>query len=84
MYYVLKFSDSWSLYDVNKNQSRPLEKEEVNLLRQLFPGVLSDKILQAVAVSSIQPNKLTNLPVKNTPPTGRTAGEPHKTTAPTP
>jgi len=31
MYYICKFSDSWSLYDSKKNISRPLD----NLLRQV-------------------------------------------------
>lgn len=81
MYYICKFSDSWSLYETEKNTSKPLEKEEINLLRQLFPAVLGDKMLIAVAISSIQPNKLMNLPMNakhQTPP--KPTGEPAKTT----
>jgi len=64
MYYICKFSDSWSLYDGKRNNSRQLNKEEVECLRGLFPGLLQEtgKILMALQVSSINPNKLLNLP----------------------
>jgi len=63
MYYICKFSDSWSLYDGKKSSSRPLEKNEIECLKNLFPGLLNDagKILTAVQISSIQPNKLEKL-----------------------
>ena len=63
MYYLFKFSDSWSLYDAKKNSSRPLEKNEIDCLKNLFPALLNDpaKILTAVQVNSIQPNKLEKL-----------------------
>jgi hypothetical protein len=63
MYYICKFSDSWSLYDGNKNSSRLLEKTEVDCVKTLFPALLNDngKILTAVQITSIQPNKLVNL-----------------------
>lgn len=63
MYYICKFSDSWSLYDGEKNSSRLLEKNEIECLKTLFPALLNDagKILTAVQVSSIQPNKLEKL-----------------------
>ncbi|BAV04462.1 hypothetical protein SAMN05421788_110195 [Filimonas lacunae] len=81
MYYICKFSESWSLYDSSKSSSRPLEKEEITILKKLFPAVLSNNVLQAVAISSIQPNKLMNLPMK--PNTSNTAtGEPAKTSPP--
>jgi len=64
MYYICKFSDSWSLYDGKRNNSRQLNKEEVECLRGLFPGLLQEtgKILMALQISSINPNKLLNLP----------------------
>jgi hypothetical protein len=63
MYYICKFSDSWSLYDGKKNSSRLLEKAEVDCVKNLFPALLNDngKILTAVQITSIQPNKLVNL-----------------------
>ncbi len=63
MYYICKFSDSWSIYDGLKSLSRPLDKNEVECLKQLFPGLLGDtsKILAAIQISSIQPNKLMQL-----------------------
>jgi hypothetical protein len=64
MYYICKFSDSWSLYDGKKNISRQLNREEVECMKNLFPGLTGDtgKILMAIQVSSINPNKLLQLP----------------------
>ena len=64
MYYICKFSESWAIYDVNKNNSRPLEKSEVDCIKNLFPSLLTDnsKILVAIQITTIQPNKLLNLP----------------------
>lgn len=63
MYYICKFSDSWSLYDEKKNSSRLLDKTEIDCLKNLFPLLLNDsgKILSAVQISAIQPNKLMKL-----------------------
>ncbi|OQP65540.1 hypothetical protein A3860_17910 [Niastella vici] len=63
MYYICKFSDSWSLYDGKKNTSRLLDKAEIDCVKNLFPSLLNDsgKILTAVQINSIQPNKLVNL-----------------------
>jgi hypothetical protein len=63
MYYICKFSDSWSLYDGTKKSSRLLEKAEIDCVKNLFPSLLNDngKILTAVQITSIQPNKLVNL-----------------------
>lgn len=71
MYYICKFSESWSIYDGKRNNSRPLEKSEVDFLKNLFPALLNDpgKILTAMQITSIQPNKLLKLTepvVKNT------------------
>jgi len=65
MYYICKFSDSWSIYDGLKNISRPLEPEEISTLKKLFPGLLNDntKILNALKVENINPNKLLQLPM---------------------
>ena len=65
MYYICKFSSSWSIYEVKKGISRPLEKHEIDCLETLFPELLKNetKILTALQISSIQPNKLLNLPM---------------------
>jgi hypothetical protein len=63
MYYICRFSDSWSLYDGKRNSSRPLTKEEVECLKSLFPGLAMEtsKILTAIQVSSVKPAKLDQL-----------------------
>lgn len=65
MFYICRFSDNWSLYDVTTNKSRPLNVEETELLKKLFGSLLNDnnKILSAVKVETISPNKLLQLPV---------------------
>ena len=65
MFYICRFSDNWSLYDVKANKSRPLNVEETELLKKLFGSLLNDnnKILSAVKVETISPNKLLQLPV---------------------
>lgn len=65
MFYICRFSDNWSLYDVKTNKSRPLNVEETELLKKLFGSLLNgnNKILSAVKVETISPNKLLALPV---------------------
>ncbi len=64
MYYICKFSESWSIYDGTRNNSRQLDSKEVECLKTLFPGLLQDagKILTAIQISSISPNRLLQLP----------------------
>jgi len=64
MYYICKFSDTWSIYDGIRNNSRPLDNKEVECLKVLFPGLLleADKLLTAIQISSINPAKLLHLP----------------------
>ena len=64
MYYICKFSDTWSIYDGTRNNSRPLDSKEVECLKVLFPGLLLEagKLLTAIQVSSINPGKLLHLP----------------------
>lgn len=63
MYYLCKFSDSWSVYDTDANSSRQLKSEEVEALKNIFPVLFSktDRILAAIRVESINPNKLLQL-----------------------
>ncbi len=65
MFYICRFSDNWSLYDVKTNKSRPLNAEETELLKKMFGSLLNDnsKILAAVKVETIAPNKLLQLPM---------------------
>ena len=60
MYYICKFSDSWSLYDDKKKSSRLLDKPEIDCLKSLFPALLIEtgNILTALQITTIQPNKL--------------------------
>lgn len=62
MYYLFKFSDSVSLFDSKTQTTRTLEKSDADCLKRLFPEMFPESIiLSAVAVSSIQPNKLSKL-----------------------
>ena len=65
MYYICKFSETWSIYDGVKNVSRQLESKEVDCLKVLFPVLLMDdgKILSAIQVSNINPNKLLQISI---------------------
>lgn len=67
MYYLCKFSDSWSVYDDETNNSRQLNADEIEALASILPSLFnSNKILAAIKVESINPNKLLQLshPVK--------------------
>jgi hypothetical protein len=62
MYYILKFSDSWTLYDANSGTSQPLERSHIDTLKALFTKLVDqDKIIIALQVTSISPNKLLNI-----------------------
>lgn len=69
MYYLCKFSDTWSVFDAKANSSRQLKTEEIEALKAIFPALFSNgnKILAAIKVESINPNKLLqlSLPEKN-------------------
>ena len=66
MYYICKFSDTWSVFDTNKRTSRILEGTEIACLRSLFPALLDEnKILVALHVNFINPNKLLQLSVNS-------------------
>lgn len=67
IYYICKLFDSWSLYDGVKNTSRPLSKEELDCLKNLFPGLTADTgTLTAIQVASIKAQRLMQL--NSTPP----------------
>lgn len=62
MFYLFKFSDSISLYDSDTQTTRALDKADSDCLKKLFPTMFPENmILSAVAVTSIQPNKLSKL-----------------------
>jgi hypothetical protein len=72
MYYICKFSDTWSVYDASRQNSRNLEPAEISCLKSLFPGLLGEnKILTALQVNIINPNKLLQLPVTDTKSNGK-------------
>lgn len=77
MYYICKFSGTWSLYDAEKFSSRLLEAGEIQLIKSLFPGLLGDnsKILTAIQINSIPPNKLLQLQDGGSPSGSKKAGE---------
>lgn len=75
MYYICKFSGSWSLYDAEKQNSRPLVEAEIASIKALFPTLLGDnRILVALQISAINPSKLTQITVSEstTAPQGKT------------
>ena len=60
----MKFSESWSLLDVDTKTNLPLEKQDIECLNRLFSALLKqDKIVNALQVTNIPPNKLVNLTV---------------------
>ena len=61
MYYICEFSDSWTIYDENTQSSRQLDKGQVDSILSLFPAFNNSKILEALHVRSIAPNKLLGL-----------------------
>ncbi|MGB8190458.1 MAG: hypothetical protein WCF67_01005 [Chitinophagaceae bacterium] len=63
MYYLCKFSDTWSVYDETTSNSRQLKPDEIQSLKTVFPSLFSNnnKILAAVKVEAINPNKLMQL-----------------------
>lgn len=64
MYYICKFSQTWSVYDGVHHTSRNLEATEVHCLKTMFPSIVGEnKILIALQVSSINPNRLLQLPM---------------------
>jgi hypothetical protein len=63
MYYLCKFSDSWSVLDGKSNTSRQLKADEIESLKSIFPQLFgnNNKVLSAIKVESINPNKLLQL-----------------------
>lgn len=63
MYYLCKFSHSWAVYDEKSNSSRQLKNTEVESLMAIFPSLFQtdNKILAAIKIESIAPNKLLKL-----------------------
>jgi hypothetical protein len=63
MYYICKFSGTWSLYDEKTSNSRLLDAAEIDCLKRLFPRLVEDntKILVALQITTIQPNRLAAL-----------------------
>jgi hypothetical protein len=81
MYYICKFSGTWTILDSQNNKSRILDPTEIECLKILFPGLLSEngKLLTALQVSTIQLNKLSQLSLsEESLPLRKTQGQNHK------
>jgi hypothetical protein len=63
MYYICKVFGTWTLFDGLKNTNRLLETQDVDCLKHLFPGLVGDssKILLALQINAISPNRLQQL-----------------------
>jgi hypothetical protein len=72
MYFICKFSDTWTLYDKIKGSSRLLAPPEIEFLTSLFPTLVghNSNILEALQVSTISLGKLQQLTVAAKPATG--------------
>jgi len=69
MYIVCKFSGSWSLFNANNGISKPLQPQEVELIKELFSDDLRESaILDALQVIPISANKLQQLTVAHPAP----------------
>lgn len=63
MIYILVFSNTWTIYDPDSKKGVPLSSDKVALLQELFSKFMADnKILLALQVSPINPNRLLQLP----------------------
>lgn len=59
MYNVFLFMDSWILFDATNKTRKSLTPNQANLLKELFPLLFSEnKVLNAIQVSTVNPNKL--------------------------
>ena len=73
MYFVFKFSGTWSIYDKIKLVSRLLQPQEIELIKTLFPAALRDNaILDALLVKAFSASNLQDL-VLDELPSGNTA-----------
>jgi hypothetical protein len=67
MYYICKFTDTWTLYDKENKSSRVLERQEIFCLRSLIARLLnSSSMLLAIEVAPININKLANIEADGT------------------
>ncbi len=71
MYYICKFSGTWTILDKEDNTSQPLDPQEVELIKKLFKKLWGDKILETAQVNTILPNKLLLLPATKSPTTAK-------------
>jgi hypothetical protein len=69
MYLVCKFSGTWSLFNANNGTSRPLQPQQIDLIKELFSDDLRENaILDALQVIPISANKLQQLSTGTPPP----------------
>lgn len=67
MYNVFLFMDSWILFDATNKTKKSLSPAQANLLKELFPLLfVENKVLNAIQVSNVNPNRLQIGPEPNT------------------
>ena len=69
MYLLCKFSGTWSLFNGNNGTSKPLQPQQIELIKELFSDdIRENAILDALQVIPIAANKLQQLTVVNPTP----------------
>ena len=58
MYYICKFSDTWSVMDSDDHSNQPLDAAEVELIKKRFPKLVSNGLMDFIGVDTINPKKL--------------------------
>jgi hypothetical protein len=62
VYYIVKFSGTWLLYEGLRKTERPLQQPEISLLTASFPGSLRpDVILDTLVINPIPASRLQQL-----------------------
>lgn len=63
MYYIIKITDNWTIFENATRSTRILKEQEITVLKGLFPEFLNDtgSFLQAVEVISAPVNKLSKI-----------------------
>ena len=59
---IRKYSDCWAIHDDDTGTSRPLSNEEVEIVKEEFPGLVDDKVRTVFTdkIASISLNMPTN------------------------
>jgi hypothetical protein len=68
-YFICKFAGTWSLYDGYNKASRILKAEQIEALKELFPGAYKEgAVLDALIITAISASKLQGLTLSVSPP----------------